>query len=153
MSNKSVPKLKTDFLYLYKGLYTNLPKKPHLAATKAGPSQTVQKSSSGPKTADTAADTRPSPSKNGGDLSKNVTSLFRSTGKIEGAKVDPPLSPTCNEHPLRVRTSQDEKRDTLGSALFNQRNVSKGRLQFCMILTNSRFNIEREFRGFKKEEQ
>ena len=126
MSQKSVPKLKTDFLHLYKGIYNNITKNKQATPSKNGPSLT-SKNISNMRTSDGMPDTKPSPNK-GTDSAKNINSLFRSTGKMDETKADAPLTPSTAHPAPRTKTSQEDRREPTSHTLLTHKNLSKGRL-------------------------
>lgn len=129
MSTMSAPKLKSDFMNLYKGIYqagarktpgggakqTILMPKKDLSAKKKTTAGSREKTTLG------QSQTEPAPSMN---------QLFRSSGKLEGAKqIDKEKSvktPTVNGS-LRAKTSQDHIARGSSNILFNQHAISKGK--------------------------
>lgn len=137
MSTLSAPKLKADFMYLYKGMY-NARKSP--TATAKPTLLQSRKDHSAKKMANGASKDKRPESKTEADPSKSIGQLFRSSGKVEiprGTDQEKSaLSPTTNAS-LRAKTSQDEKRESSSNPVFKQRPTTKGNFtSFGLLLTD-----------------
>jgi hypothetical protein len=134
MSTLSAPKLKADFMYLYKGMY-NARKSPTSAA-KPTLLQSRKDHSAKKTTHGGPKDKRVDPQAQA-DPSKSIGQLFRSSGKVDlprGTDQEKSaLSPTTNAS-LRAKTSQDEKREPSSNILFKQRPTTKGTLTSLILL-------------------
>lgn len=146
MSNKSAPKLKTDFMQLYKGMYQTGIKKTPTSLSK-GALVSRQKTASIPKKPEIAKENKPAATK-GQDPSKSINSLFRSTGKVEPHPPEP--NPAASPPPPanKMKTSPDEKKEVSSNIIFNHRNITKGR--FALLLSrsavaNGRVDFEGQF--------
>ena len=126
MSNKSVPKLKTDFMALYKGISPAGLKKTQSSAIK-GALAARQKTTSASKRPEKSKDSKSAASK-GQEQSKSINSLFRSMGKVEL----PPSEPgqlTAGQSPAhKVKASAEERKEPHSNVVFNHRNISKGKI-------------------------
>ena len=136
MSTLSAPKLKADFMYLYKGMYQTGARKTPTSAAKPTLLQS-RKDHSAKKNADGASkDKRPSTNSQA-DQSKSIGQLFRSSGKVDIPKAadqeKSAVSPTTNAS-LRAKTSQEEKREPSSNLIFKPRATTKGTLTFFCLL-------------------
>lgn len=124
MSNKSAPKLKSDFMALYKGLAPAGLKKTLSTAAKGAPPPR-QKTASGSKRPERSKDSRSAASK-GQEQSKSINSLFRSMGKVELPPAEPAPLAAVQSPAHKTKPAADEKKEPLANVVFNHRNISKG---------------------------
>lgn len=136
MSNLSAPKLKADFMYLYKGMYQTGARKSPTSAAKPTLLQSRKEHSAKKIAAGGSKDKRPS-TQTQADPNKSIGQLFRSSGKVEiprGTEQEKSaVSPTTNAS-LRAKTSQEEKREPSSNIVFKQRATTKGKFSSLFLL-------------------
>lgn len=135
MSIMSAPKLKTDFMNLYKGIYSS--------GTRKTPAGGVKPTLLGAKSDLSAKKHTLGGSREKKGLGQSHTEptssmnqLFRSSAKLEVAKAAAKersiKSPTASGS-LRAKTTQDDKVRGSANILFNQNALSKGKYSSSLM--------------------
>lgn len=138
MSNLSAPKLKADFMYLYKGMYQTGARKSPTSAAKPTLLQS-RKDHSAKRMAEGGSKDKQPGTQSYSDANKSIGQLFRSSGKVEIARATDEeksaVSPGTNGS-LRAKTSQDEKREPSSKLIFKQRATTKGTVTSSFLFLN-----------------
>jgi hypothetical protein len=125
--NKSAPKLKADFMHLYKGIYQNGTRKTPSANSRPV-LVTQKKSAPSPLPHDVSTEkinTRASDTQN-----KSINSLFRTLGKLDTDKDEVVKAGTSPGISPKPKSRVEQKSGVNSNIIFNARNISKGTATF-----------------------
>jgi hypothetical protein len=121
--NKSAPKLKADFMHLYKGIYQNGSRK--TPSTNSRPVLITQKKSA-PMTLPNDTSTEKINTRGSDAQNKSINSLFRTLGKLDSDKEEAVKANNSPGISPKPKSRAEQKPGVNSNIIFNTRNISKG---------------------------